>query len=112
MTPPAPPAAASRVDQVRSLADRGHLAEAARLCESYLRDHGSSAEGQHLLGVIREATGNHQEAATYYRKALYLNPNHREALAHLALLLERQGDSAGARLLHDRARRLEQRQSA
>ena len=62
--------------------------------------------------MIREATGNHPEAAAYYRRALYLNPNHREALAHLALLLERQGDSSGARLLHDRARRLEQRQSA
>jgi chemotaxis protein methyltransferase WspC len=99
------------IDQIRSLADRGHVADAARLCEDYLRDHGSSAEGLHLFGVIRDATGKHQEAAAYYRKALYLDPNHHDALAHLALLLERQGDYAGARLLNERVRRLEQRQS-
>jgi chemotaxis protein methyltransferase WspC len=93
------------------MADRGHLAEAARLCQSYLRDHGSSAEGLHLLGVIRDAAGKHDEAASYYRKALYLEPNHHDALAHLALLLKRQGDSAGARLLDQRVRRLEQRRS-
>ena len=99
------------IAQIRSLADRGHIADAARLCEDYLHDHGSSAEGLHLFGVIRDATGKHDEAAAYYRKTLYLDPNHHDALAHLALLLERQGDNAGAKLLNERVRRLEQRQA-
>ena len=38
-----------------------------------------------------------REAAEAYRKALYLDPNHHEALVHLALLLAKQGDRAGAR---------------
>ena len=105
-----PATANVEIEQIRSLADRGHVADAARLCEDYLRDHGSSAEGLHLFGVIRDATGKHDEAAAYYRKTLYLDPNHHDALAHLALLLERQGDNAGARLLNERVRRLEQRQ--
>lgn len=41
-----------------------------------------------------------------YRKALYLAPDHRQALAHLKLLLQRRGDDAGARALANRLSRL------
>jgi chemotaxis protein methyltransferase WspC len=99
------------IDQIRNMADRGHLAEAARHCEKLLRDRGSSPEVLHLLGLIRDAAGNTDEAAAYYRKALYLDPNNQETLAHLSLLLERQGDKAGAGILNDRARRLNRRSS-
>jgi chemotaxis protein methyltransferase WspC len=37
--------------------------------------------------------------------ALYLQPQHAEALAHLAMLLAAQGDLAGARRLQERAAR-------
>jgi chemotaxis protein methyltransferase WspC len=36
---------------------------------------------------------------------LYLEPQHPEALMHLAALLQAQGDSAGARRLQERAAR-------
>ncbi len=100
------------MEEIRSTADRGHLAEAARHCEELLRDSGSSPEALHLLGLIRDATGNREEAAACYRKALYLDPDHQETLAHLALLLERQGDKAGAGILNDRARRLDRQRSS
>ncbi len=48
---------------------------------------------------------NAQQAQGFYRKALYLEPQHPEALAQLAALLASQGDAAGARRLHDRAAR-------
>lgn len=99
------------VEQIHDIADRGHFAEAARLCEELLRDRGPSPEVLHLLGLIRDATGNHEEAKACYRKTLYLDPDHHEALAHLALLLERQGDKAGASILSSRARRLHQQAS-
>jgi chemotaxis protein methyltransferase WspC len=60
------------------------------------------------MGLVRDATGNQPEAVSYYRKALYLEPNHGEAQIHLALLMEKQGDTAGAQVLRNRARRLEQ----
>ena len=41
----------------------------------------------------------------YYRKTLYLEPTHAEALAHLAALLAARGDLAGARRLQQRAGR-------
>ncbi|HKY40189.1 MAG TPA: CheR family methyltransferase [Polyangiaceae bacterium] len=95
------------LDDAKRLANLGHLAEAAKSCEKHLRDHGPSAEAFYLFGVIRDASGRHEEATEFYRKALYLEPNHHEALVHLALALENAGDNAGARVLHQRARRLE-----
>ena len=61
------------------------------------------------MGLVRDATGSHADAATYYRKALYLDPNHYDTQIHLALLIEKQGDGAGAQVLRNRARRLEQK---
>ena len=97
------------IDEARRLADQGHLAEAVKCCEEYLRIHGPSAPAFYLLGLVRDASGNLAEAVEFYRKALYLDPNQHETLAHLALLLEKQGDTAGAKVLNDRMRRLQQR---
>ena len=99
------------LNEIRLLADQGRLAEAERHCEEYLRRHDPSSEALHLLGLIRDAVGNLPAAADCYRKTLYLDPRHPQALVHLALLLERQGDRAGAKVLNERARRLDQRQA-
>jgi chemotaxis protein methyltransferase WspC len=100
------------LEQARRLADQGRLAEAAQHCEDHIRTEASSAAVFYLLGVIREASEACAAAAEAYRKALYLDPNHYEALVHLALFHERQGDAAGARTLIERARRLAQRSRA
>ena len=95
----------SRLETASHLADRGHLQDAARLCEMWLKEHGDSAQALYLLGLVRDAGGQFQDAARLYRKALYLDPDHAEALLHLALLTERSGDAEGASLLQNRARR-------
>ena len=96
------------IDRARRLADQGHLVDAAAHCEAHLRQHGPSAEVFHLLGLVRDASGNAEDAAEQYRKALYLEPDHHEALIHLALLLRKRGDEAGAQRLQRRASRLHQ----
>lgn len=96
------------IDRARRLADQGHLAEAAAHCEAHLRQHGPSSEVFHLLGLVRDASGNAEDAAEQYRKALYLEPDHHEALIHLALLLRKRGDEAGAQRLQRRASRRHQ----
>ncbi|MCO6417947.1 hypothetical protein JYK14_17525, partial [Siccirubricoccus sp. KC 17139] len=106
---PAPPAPVARLEAAQRLADAGHLAEAVQQCEAQIRDSGPSADAFHLLGLLRDAAGSRPEAIANYRKALYLDPQHHEALAHLALLLEQQGDAAGARMLRDRLQRLSRR---
>lgn len=90
------------------LADAGRLTEAASACETHLREHGPSAAAFYLLGLIRDTLGDSRAATGFYRKVLYLDPNHPEALLHLALLAEREGDVAGARRLQLRARRSEE----
>jgi chemotaxis protein methyltransferase WspC len=115
---PSPPAASSvdptedDLDQATRFADEGHFVEAANCCEGHLRRSGPSVRAFHLMGLVREATGNHEEAQAYYRKALYLDPNHYETQIQLALLMEKQGDTAGAQVLQNRARRLELKRKA
>ncbi len=105
---PAPPSPSfpDRMDEALALADQGRLKDAAALCEEHLKTHGPSASAFYLMGLISSADGRLAEADRYYRKALYLEKNHHDALVHLALLLEQQGDPRGATLLRDRAQKL------
>ena len=98
------PRAPSTLDAARQLADAGHLKEAATVCQAHLRNQGPSAQAYYLLGLVRDASGDPQ-AIEYYRKALYLEPNHYETLLQMSLLLEKTGDAAGARLFKRRATR-------
>ncbi len=106
------PKQALRIEEARALADAGRFLEAADRCEEHLRLHGPSAQAFYLLGLVRGATGHPQDAIGYYRKALYLEPDHAEALVHLALLMEEQGKHADARVLRNRLQRLSVRHRA
>jgi chemotaxis protein methyltransferase WspC len=90
-------------------ADEGRMDEAVRVCEGYLKRHPSSVEALYLLGVIYDATGNLEKARAYYRKALYLNPEHYESLMHLAYAAEKDGDAATVQNLRARAHRVKER---
>jgi chemotaxis protein methyltransferase WspC len=94
------------IEQARGLANQGKLAEALTCCEHNLRDQSASAETFHLVGLLHDAAGRVREAAEHYRKALYLDPRHPEALVHLAVALQKEGDARGAQRLFERANRL------
>ncbi|MEX3629635.1 MAG: tetratricopeptide repeat protein, partial [Burkholderia sp.] len=84
----------------------GYFAAAERAVLEAMSAAGPSAEAYYLLGLIADAQGL-PVAAEHYRKALYLAPTHREALTHLATLLDIAGDHDDARWLKERARRAE-----
>ena len=88
------------------LANRGELREAGTLCENYLRQNTTSAQAYYLLGLVREAEGKHQLVGELFKKAVYLDPNHYEAMIHLALHLVRYGDADSAKKLQQRAHRV------
>jgi len=94
------------VSTILTLANEGRFGEAAARCEEHLERNGPSAQIFYLLGLVRDASHHQLEAAAYYRKALYLDPRHHDALVHLALLLDTQNNSAEAERLRARARRL------
>ncbi|GBD47973.1 CheR family methyltransferase [Methylopila sp. Yamaguchi] len=91
---------------IQRAADAGRLDEAKRAAVAHLAAFGPSADAYYLLGLAYDASEAMPEAIENYRKALYLSPDHRETLAHLALALERRGDAAGAKVLTDRLGRL------
>jgi chemotaxis protein methyltransferase WspC len=82
----------------------GCFAEAVAICNRYLADEGPSAQVFYLLGRIKDAQ-NDAAAIALYRKALYLEPNHYQALLHIARALEKSGDVEPARLYQRRAQR-------
>jgi chemotaxis protein methyltransferase WspC len=94
------------LESARRLADAGQLREAGELCELHLKEQGPSPQAYYLLGVVRDAVGDLQGAAVCYRKVLYLEPTHTEALVHLALRCDNQGDPGMAQRLRERAKRV------
>jgi len=91
--------------EIARLANQGRSEEARQHCERYLAAHGPAAQAYYWLGLLADAEGNAEQAQGFYRKALYLQPDHQESLLHLAALLAARGDEEGARRLQERAAR-------
>ncbi|KPM59779.1 methyltransferase domain-containing protein [Pseudomonas monteilii] len=91
---------------IARLANAGASEQARAECQRYLGQYAPSAQVYYWLGLLSDTDGDAQQALTHYRKALYLEPQHPEALVHLAALLAAQGDQAGARRLQERAARV------
>lgn len=98
-------AAALELSNIEQLANSGRSDEARAACERLLAERGGSAGVFYWLGLLSDGAGQADAAQNYYRKVLYIDPHHREALAQLALLLAAKGDLAGARRLQERASR-------
>jgi chemotaxis protein methyltransferase WspC len=94
---PPPPAEPARPDLAvaETLANQGRLEEAAALVETLLA-RGPAAPAYQLLGVIRLGQRRDDDAEVCFQRALYLDPNHRQALLHLALLADKRADLRAA----------------
>ena len=101
-----PELSTSNLEAARSLADCGQLNEATTICQTYLNQNPTSAEAYVLLGQLCQAVGNQKQALACFQKAIYLEPNHYQALIHLALLNEHCGDIARAAVLRQRIQNL------
>ncbi|PKB24302.1 CheR family methyltransferase [Janthinobacterium sp. 64] len=108
--PPQPPA--DLLAEARRLADRGQLREAGEKCHAHLARVPEAAEAYFMLGIINELAGKMDLADDYWRRCIYLQPDHYEALCHLSLLAERNGNHTAAATLKARAARIYQRRQA
>ena len=95
------------LETARKLANQGQLPEATQQCQDYLEQNPTDASAYLLLGEIEQARGDTEQAQRDFQKALYLQPDYQEALMHLALLRESQGDTKGAAVLKNRIQRLQ-----
>lgn len=107
---PQPPA--DLLAEARQLADRGQLREAGEKCHAHLARVPEAAEAYFMLGIINELAGKMDLADDYWRRCIYLQPDHYEALCHLSLLAERNGNHTAAATLKARAARIYQRRQA
>jgi chemotaxis protein methyltransferase WspC len=94
------------------LADAGRLEEALTMCELLLRTRPTDADALSLVGVVYLAAGRTNDAFDALRKALYLVPDHVEAMSHMMGLCERRGDTARATALRRRLARLASQEGA
>ncbi|MBD2292013.1 methyltransferase [Anabaena sphaerica FACHB-251] len=96
------------LDSIRILADQGNLTAAISQCQNYIYQHSTSAEAYLLLGEVYQAQGLELQAEECFQKAVYLDPKNSQALLHLALLKEQQGNQEKANILRQRWQRLQQ----
>ena len=89
--------------EVRALADQNLLQNAQRKAQQLLDAHGAHSEIFYWQALLSEVQGDRLKAQQLYRKVLYLEPNHAQAIAHLATLLSAQGEYLAAQRLEQRA---------
>jgi chemotaxis protein methyltransferase WspC len=94
------------------LADEGRFVEAAKQCGIHLQRRGPSAHAFYLLGLVRDAEGSPSQAAAFYRKALYLDPHHHDALLQMAVVMDAERKPAEAARFRSRAQRAAERERA
>ena len=92
--------------EARAKADQGQLPKALELCEMFLGENPVHAEAHFLMGVIYEALHNGEKAEAFFNRAVYLNPEHVEALNHMAFIELERGNENGAERFWQRARRI------
>lgn len=116
LPPPAPhPQRASRespavetdwLQRATTLANSGQLPGARKALEKFHADHPASSASLFLRGLLEEAGGERARAEADYRRTLYLEPHHVDALLHLSLLLESDGRAGTAAPFRRRLDRL------
>ncbi len=97
-----PAAVADRLALAREHADAGRLDAAWAECQSQLSAAEPTADLYAILGVVYKARRNDVESRRCFEKALYLQPDHRDALTHLMLLYEQEGAHKQAALMRSR----------
>ena len=100
------------LDEARRLADQGRLEEAERICRLSIESGKPDPEAYFVQGLLALERNRFDEAESAFRRTLYLEPDHQQALRQLALLAERRGDEKEAKILRRRARRARTRQGS
>lgn len=93
---PSPPSASISLERALRLADAGQNQEARRLCQQIMETEGPSAAAYFLLGNLQLAEGKKRDAEQSFGRAVYLEPEHHEAITCLFHLASSRGDLVAA----------------
>ncbi|OGT22323.1 MAG: hypothetical protein A2V90_00940 [Gammaproteobacteria bacterium RBG_16_57_12] len=101
----------AKIAEITALADKGMLQEAEKLCEQLLSANYVSAQLYYLMGNLANSSDNVLLSEEYFMRAIYLDPNHHDALMQLYTLSEIQGNKEKASMYRRRAERVIQRKT-
>lgn len=93
------------LQQAEQLANSAQYAQAEQICQQLISQDASQVNAFYLLGLIASGKQDTEAAESMFRKTIFLEPRHYEALSHLSLLLEKKGDKKNAELFRQRASR-------
>jgi chemotaxis protein methyltransferase WspC len=94
------------LQEAQKMANKGRLKEAEEICEQLLLKDKANASAYCLLGSIQHGLGNLKRAEECFMRAIYLDEFCYDAMIHLSLIREYQGDFASAEVLKRRAARI------
>ncbi len=86
------PAIIQSLRPIEKLVKENNYDEAYQKCLAYLDYQPDSAHGHYLLGQIKNQQGENKAAESLLKKAIYLDPNHEQALELLCGIAEKSGD--------------------
>jgi len=92
--------------EIQRLADSGSIIKAKEECSLYIKKFPGDANGFYLMGVLCNAINDVNFAAEYFEKALYLEPNHYDALVNLSLIFGLSGNYDKEKIYKERARKV------
>jgi len=88
------------------LINEGQIEQAMQHCEAYLQQSPNSAHAYYMMGLIKNTLDCGAEAEELLRKAIYLDPNHEQALQLCGVLANKRGDEESAQSYQRRADRV------
>ena len=92
--------------QAEMLARQGMLADAEQICHSYIESDPLNAKAFFILGIIAQMKDDLKLSEYYLLKVIYLEPEHEQALMHLAYIYDHRGDFDQAKEIRQRKKRL------
>lgn len=88
--------AASSYQQGMDAAARGDTAGARSAFQAALSADSNAFRAAYNLGVLADRDGNEDQALTFYRQALRIQPDYELAIEGIVTIMNRRGDTAGA----------------
>jgi len=88
------------------LVNEGELEQALLHCEAFLQQSPNSSHAYYVMGLIKNSLDHGAAAEGLLRKAIYLDPNHEQALQLCSVLAAKRGDTEAAQSYQRRADRV------
>lgn len=98
------------LESVEQLMGEGKFDLALKLCEKFLQSSPESADGYFLMGVIFRSSGDDKKSQSMLKKAIYLDPNHEQAISLSLHLAKDRGDTEAVTSYARRLQRVRNRQ--